>query len=60
MRDGEVIWSGLRPEEAEAVQHVAAGKKDQAVWLKLSGPAEREGERMEVYEKSLVLEGRVV
>jgi len=48
-----VIWSGLKPEEAGAVQHVAAGKKDQAVWLKLADPAECEGERMEVYEKIL-------
>ena len=53
LQDGEVIWSGLKPEEAGAVQHVAAGKKDQAVWLKLADPDEREGERMEVYEKIL-------
>ena len=53
LQDGEVIWSGLKPEEAGAVQNVAAGKKDQAVWLKLADPAEREGERMEVYEKIL-------
>ena len=53
LQDGEVIWSGLTPEEAGAVQNVAAGKKDQAVWLKLADPAEREGERMAVYEKIL-------
>ena len=53
LQDGKVIWSGLKPEEAGAVQNVAAGKKDQAVWLKLADPAEREGERMAVYEKIL-------
>lgn len=51
LQDGEVIWSGRKPEEAGAVQHVASGKKDQAVWLKLADPEEREGERMDVYEK---------
>ena len=53
LQDGEVIWSGPDPGQAGAVQEVAAGKKDQAVWLKLADPAEREGERMEVYEKIL-------
>ncbi len=51
LQDGEVIWSGLKPEEAGAVQDVAAQKEDQAVWLKLADPDEREGEQMEVYEK---------
>ena len=53
LQDGEVIWSGLNPQEAGAVQNVAAGKGDQAVWLKLADPEEREGEQMSVYEKIL-------
>jgi uncharacterized protein (DUF362 family) len=55
LQDGEVIWSGLKPQEAGAVQNVAAGKKDQAVWLKLADPEEREGEQMSVYEKILAV-----
>ena len=51
LQDGEVIWSGLKPEGAGAVQDVAAQKKDQAVWLKLADPEESEGEQMGVYEK---------
>lgn len=51
LQDGEVIWSGLKPEEAGAVQEVAARKQDQAVWLKKADPEEREGEQMGVYEK---------
>ena len=55
LQDGEVIWSGSRPEEAGAVEQVAGDKPDQAVWLKLADPDEREGERMEVYENILAL-----
>ena len=55
LQDGEVIWSGSRPEEAGAVAQVAGDKPDQAVWLKLADPDEREGERMEVYENILAL-----
>lgn len=53
LQDGEVIWSGAEPQQAGAVQEIAARKKDQAVWLKLADPEEREGEHMEVYEKIL-------
>ncbi len=53
LQDGEVIWSGAEPQQAGAVQEIAARKKDQAVWLKLADPEEREGEYMEVYEKIL-------
>jgi hypothetical protein len=53
LQDGEVIWSGTDPQQAGAVQEVAARKKDQAVWLKLADPDEREGEHMEVYENIL-------
>jgi len=55
LQDGEVIWSGSRPEEAGAVAQVAGDKPDRAVWLKLADPEEREGERMEVYAKILGL-----
>ena len=53
LRQGEVVWSGARPEEAGGFHALVAGDgdKDQAVWLKLADPDEREGEHMEVYEK---------
>ncbi len=53
LQDGEVIWSGTDPQQAGSVQEIAARKEDQAVWLKLVDPDEREGEHMEVYEKIL-------
>ena len=53
LQDGEVIWSGTDPQQAGSVQEIAARKEDQAVWLKLADPDEREGEQMEVYEKIL-------
>ncbi len=53
LHDGKVIWSGARPEEAGEVRQAATRTGDRAVWLKLADPEEREGERMEVYEKIL-------
>ena len=53
LQDGEVIWSGTDPQQAGSVQEIAARKEDQAVWLKLADPDEREGEHLEVYEKIL-------
>ena len=53
LQDGEVIWSGTDPQQAGSVQGIAARKEDQAVWLKLADPDEREGEHLEVYEKIL-------
>lgn len=53
LQDGEVIWSGADPQQAGSVQEIAARKGDQAVWLKLADPDEREGEHMEVYENIL-------
>ena len=53
LQDGEVIWSGTDPQQAGSVQEIAARKENQAVWLKLADPDEREGEHMEVYEKIL-------
>ena len=53
LQDGEVIWSGAEPQQAGAVGEIAARKEDQAVWLKLADPDEREGEHVEVYENIL-------
>ena len=53
LQDGEVVWSGAEPESAGAVQDVGGERKDQAVWLKLVDPDEREGEQMGVYERIL-------
>ena len=53
LQDGEVIWSGPRPDQAGAVHQLSGDRKDQAVWLKLVDPEETEGERMRVYERIL-------
>ena len=55
LQDGEVIWSGAAPEKAGAVQNLSGPKPDQAVWLKLVDPDEKEGEHMEVYERNLAV-----
>ena len=49
---GHVVWSGAEPHNAGTVERVSGGK-DEAVWLKLVDPEEREGERMQVYEGAL-------
>jgi uncharacterized protein (DUF362 family) len=49
---GQVVWSGAAPHNAGTVERVSGGK-DEAVWLKLVDPEEREGERMQVYEGAL-------
>lgn len=49
LQRGQVVWSGAEPHNAGTVEKVSGGK-DEAVWLKLVDPEEREGERMEVYE----------
>jgi uncharacterized protein (DUF362 family) len=53
LREGEVLWSGDDPHQAGGVQQLAGDKKDQALFLKLADPEEKEGERTEVYEKIL-------
>jgi hypothetical protein len=53
LQGDDVIWSGAQPERAGPAHQVAAARPDQAVWLKLADPREREGEHMEVYEKIL-------
>src|SRR5262249_41975386 len=52
LQEGEVIWNGADPSQAGPVQKLG-GEKDQAVWLKLVDPAEREGEQYRVYEQLL-------
>ena len=53
LQDGEVVWSGVQPENAGAVQKLSGDRADQAVWLKLVDPDEREGEHISVYERIL-------
>ena len=48
-----VVWSGIEPDKAGAVQDVSGERKDHAVWLKLADPDEREGEHIGVYERIL-------
>ena len=50
LQDGKVIWSGSEPQQAGTVEELSGGRKDEAVWLKLVDPEEREGEKMEVYQ----------
>ena len=49
LQRGQVVWSGPEPHNAGTVERVSGGK-DEAVWLKLVDPEEKEGERMDVYE----------
>ena len=51
LQDGKVIWNGDEPENAGAVQDLSSARENQAVWLKLVDPEEREGEQMGVYER---------
>jgi uncharacterized protein (DUF362 family) len=53
LQDGEVIWSGTDPSQAGPVQKLSGAKQNQAVWLKLVDPAEREGEQYRVYQQLL-------
>jgi hypothetical protein len=53
LQEGEVVWHGADPSQAGKVQKLSGTKKDQAVWLKLVDPAEREGEQYRVYEQLL-------
>ena len=53
LQDGNVIWSGPDPEKAGPVQQLSGLKKDQAVWLKLVDPADKEGEHFSIYERIL-------
>ena len=48
-----MIWNGTDPAQAAPVHRLSGEKKDQAGWLKLVDPAEREGEQYRVYEQLL-------
>jgi uncharacterized protein (DUF362 family) len=54
LQRGQVVWSGSEPHNAGTVEKVSGGK-DEAVWLKLVDPEEKEGERMQVYEGVLAV-----
>ncbi len=53
LQEGEVIWHGEDPAVLSSHRQMSSRKKDQAMWLKLVDPEEREGERFEVYETLL-------
>jgi uncharacterized protein (DUF362 family) len=53
LQQGDVVWSGNDPSQAGPVNKLSGSKPDQAVWLKLVDPADREGERYCVYEQLL-------
>ncbi len=53
LQDGDVIWNGADPSEAASVLDLRGERRDQAVFLKLVDPEEREGEHWEVYERLL-------
>jgi uncharacterized protein (DUF362 family) len=53
LQKGDVVWSGPDPEGLASRRELSGGDKEQAMWLKLADPEEREGERFEVYRKRL-------
>jgi uncharacterized protein (DUF362 family) len=53
LQEGEVVWTGDDPSHAAPVHKLSGEKPDQAVWLKLVDPAEREGEQYRVYQQLL-------
>jgi hypothetical protein len=53
LQEGEVVWNGADPSQAGPVKKLSGANPDQAVWLKLVDPAEREGEQYRVYEQLL-------
>lgn len=55
LQDGEVIWSGEDPSTAGNITQVSAAKEDEAAWLKLADPEEKEGEHLSVYERILAV-----
>jgi uncharacterized protein (DUF362 family) len=53
LQEGKVVWNGPDPSEAAPVQKLSGERQDQAVWLKLVDPSEREGEHYRVYQQLL-------
>lgn len=55
LQGGEVVWSGADPSGLASRRVISGARKEQAMWLKLADPDEREGERFDVYKRSLAL-----
>jgi uncharacterized protein (DUF362 family) len=53
LQQSDVVWHGADPSQAGPVQRLSGARPDQAVWLKLVDPADREGEQYRVYEQLL-------
>ena len=53
LQAGEVIWHGEDPAVLRSHRQMSEKKRDQAMWLKLVDPEEKEGERFGVYEACL-------
>ena len=53
LQDGEVVWNGPDASGLRSRRQLSGSKPDQAMWLKLVDPDEREDERFEVYERTL-------
>ncbi len=53
LQDGEVVWHGNDPSSLGSRRDLSGERKDSALWLKKADPEEIEGERWEVYERSL-------
>jgi hypothetical protein len=53
LQEGKVVWNGPDPANLGSRRILSGARKDQAMWLKLVDPEEREGERFNVYEECL-------
>jgi hypothetical protein len=57
LQAGEVVWHGQNPDQLPSRRVLSGERSDEALWLKLADPDEREGERFEAYEETLRLLG---
>ena len=53
LRQGEVAWSGADPHGTGRIMEMSGYNMQQAVWLKLVDPEDREQERYAAYEEVL-------
>jgi len=53
LQDREVRWHGAEYDAARSRRDLAGSRPESALWLKWVDPDEREGERYEVYERTL-------
>ena len=53
LREGTVAWHGTDPMASGRIMEMAGYNMNQAVWLKLVDPQEREGERFATYQEVL-------